>query len=72
MRADEPWPQSRPWPTTWTENTVAARGLTMEPTMDPQQAVSSLFAWGAVVTIGCAAVAAGGLLAVAKWFGGER
>lgn len=39
---------------------------------DPQQTISSAFAWGAVVTIGCAAVAAGGMLAVAKWFGGAR
>lgn len=68
MWGDAPWPQSRPWPTDWTENTVDAR----MSAYDPQQMVSSAFAWGAVVTIGCAAVAAGGLLAVAKWFGGER
>lgn len=68
MWGDDPWPMSRPWPTNWTENTVEQRGLAY----DPQQIVSSAFAWGAVVTIGCAAAAAGGMLAVAKWFGGAR
>lgn len=68
MWGDAPWPQSRPWPTDWTENTVEAR----MSAFDPQQTISSAFAWGAVVTIGCAAVAAGGMLAVAKWFGGAR
>lgn len=71
MRADEPWPQSRPWPTTWTENTVAARGLAMEPPAE-EQAIVSLLVWSAVTLVGGAAVVAGGLLAVAKWFGGER
>lgn len=48
MWGDAPWPQSRPWPTDWTENTVDAR----MSAYDPQQMVSSAFAWGAVVTIG--------------------
>lgn len=69
MWGDEPWPQSRPWPADWTENSMEAR---MAPPFDPQRAVSEAFVWGAVVTMGAAAVAAGGMLAVAKWFGGAR
>lgn len=65
---DEPWPMSRPWPTDWTENTVQSRGMAY----DPQQTIASGFAMGAVITIGCAAVVAGGMLAAAKWFGGAR
>lgn len=42
------------------------------PALDPTQTVSAAFMWGAVVTMGAAAVAAGGMLAVAKWFGGAR
>lgn len=68
MWGDAPWPQSRPWPTDWTENTMEAR----MPALDPTQTVSAAFMWGAVVTMGAAAVAAGGMLAVAKWFGGAR
>ncbi len=72
MWGDAPWPQSRPWPTTWTENTVQARGLSMEPTMEPEQAIASLLAWSAVTLVAGAAITASALLAAAKWFGGDR
>ena len=43
----------------------------MEPPAE-EQAIVSLLVWSAVTLVGGAAVVAGGLLAVAKWFGGER
>lgn len=67
----EPWPQSRPWPTDWKENTVKARGFYPEPDYSPQRVVNSLLVWSAATLVGSAAVVAGGILVVAKWVGGS-
>lgn len=67
-RPSKPW-TTRPWPTAhWTENTLEGRGTML----DPQETISHLIAWTAVALISAAAVAAGGLLAAAKWVGGDR
>lgn len=40
--------------------------------VEPEEAIASLLVWSAVTVVAAASLVAGGLLAAAKIFGGER